>query len=255
MHFDPICPPCENPAKVPESQAFVILPRIFVADAEAVAKKSILESFARPADIARAELAPAELLFVPFWRVDVTVDGFYVGLTYATGTDGRLQWVLPTGGARHRDAVLAICARRLFPYRPPRQTVAPLLARGFGTVAPLTLRLEEMVPRSSAGRLEGTVLDADVSREDAEREAKDILLHAARPARALYAEHEARVRSTSFVHYPIVLVRYRYTGEASPEPGQEFHVGVSARSGKIVTSRHPSIVRALAAKFRRLLTL
>jgi hypothetical protein len=252
--FGPVCPPLASPVAPPEHEWFVVPPRVSVADCEAAANKAIRESFLRPADIGRAEIERARLLYVPFWRVDATVDGFYIGLTHGTTSAGR-SFVLPNGGAKHRDDVLAICARRLFPYQPPRFQVAPFLASGFGTVGSLQLRLEEMVPRSSHPLPEGSAIDADLTRAEAEREARELMLHAVRPTSALYSSYEPRVRSAVFVHYPIVLVRYRYQGEAAPQPGAEFHVGVSARTGKIVTSKHPSAVRALAAKFRRLLTL
>lgn len=63
-----------------------------------------------------------------------------------------------------------------------------------------------------------------------------------------------RSRSTTFCLYPLFRARYRYDGEARRHPGEECLVAVSARTDKIVMSKHASAVRAGLTKLRKLLS-
>ena len=49
------------------------------------------------------------------------------------------------------------------------------------------------------------------AREQAEREAKQIIVRAVAPSNALYSKYEPTVRSSHFVLYPVYFTRYRYT--------------------------------------------
>ncbi len=218
------------------------------------AREAILGGVLRPYDIDQAAITTATLVHVPFWRVHATVDGFHVGLHVATNESGGIKWVLPTGGARHRDAVLLITARRHFPFEPTMMQVAgsALLLNG-GALRTFQIGPEEMVPRASHAIVTGEVVQPDVTRAMAEREAMDRILRAVQPSSALYAKYEPKVRSVAFCHYPLYIVRYTYAGHARRNAGEAFHVVVSGRSGKIVGAKHPSAVRALARKFRQLL--
>jgi hypothetical protein len=248
----PICQPLSSPVIVPAEEAFVVPLAIRPEDAAKTAREAILGSFLRPYDIQQAEVSPVALVHLPFWRVEASVSGFHLGLDVATNEQGGIKWVLPTGGARHRDAILLVTARRNFPYE-------PLMIRVPGVVAfqrvlhPFEINLEEMVPRASHTIAEGEVVEPDVTRAMAEREAMDRILRAVRPASALYANYKPEVRGAAFCHYPLYIIRYGYDGHAKRDAGEAFYVTISGRSGKIVGSRHPSAARALARKFRRFL--
>lgn len=254
---NPICSPLASPAPVSPEEAFVVPLAIDAAAADRAAKDAILESFWRPEDISQASIDPAALVFLPFWRASVSVDGFHLGLTHTTKQDGSIGWVLPTGGARHRDADLLVTARRNFPFLPVLMQAPGLLGsdRGVPMFRAFAIEAAEFVPRASHPIKEGEIVDPDVTREAAEREAKDRILRAVMPSSALYAKYEPKVRAMALVHYPLYIVRYDYEGHARKNPGEAFHVIVSGKTGKIVGARHPSAVRALARKFRKLMTL
>jgi hypothetical protein len=245
-----VFPKLDSPVPVEPAEAFVA-PRILDdAHGAAEAKKAILGSLFRPTDIEQAEIDGARFMYVPFWRIDVGVDGFHIGLTRVTIGNGRTQLPLPTGGARHKDAVLMVCARRLFPY----ELKVPSWLSGLASqVEPFAVNPGELALRSTVTMTE-EVVDADVTRIDAERDAARVMLRLVQPSSALYAKYEPVIRSTTFCHYPVFYVRYQYEGEARRHPGENLFVVVSARTGKPIAARHPSAMRAAAAKFRRLLT-
>ncbi|MFT3776117.1 MAG: hypothetical protein QM820_63045 [Minicystis sp.] len=62
---------------------------------------------------------------------------------------------------------------------------------------------------------------------------------------------ELTVHAVHFVRVPIWLSRYRYQGVAAPEGG-DFHVGVSALDGAVITAHHPPKLRAGVAKLKGL---
>lgn len=233
-----------------------VLPaEVFVAPAtleagqgrEAV-QRAVKEGILKPSDIDGAELADPVLLYVPFWRVAVTVDGFHIGLTTATARSGR-SIPIPTGGARHKDGVVMICARTLVPYEPK-------LPSFFGKIAgapPLELGLNELVPVPGA-LAAGEIVDADVDQARAEAIASSMLLRAVSPSSALYAKYEPKIHASTFCLYPLYYARYRYEGEARRHAGEEFFVAVSGRTGEVVAAKHPSAVRAVTTKLRKLLS-
>lgn len=251
----PICQPLPSPVVVPDEEAFVVPLAIREEQATKAAHEEIVGSFFRPYDIDQAAPAPAVLVYLPFWRVHATVSGFHLGLDIVTNETGGIKWVLPTGAARHRDAILLVTARRHFPYEPLMMEVPSSVSFQGGRLAlhPFQINVEEMVPRASHVILRGEIIQPEVTREMAEREAKDRILRAVQPASALYAKYESEVRSAAFCHYPLYVVRYGYDGHAKRHIGEAFYVTLSGRSGKVVGARHPSAVRALARKFRRFL--
>ena len=58
----------------------------------------------------------------------------------------------------------------------------------------------------------------------------------------------------TFVLYPLYYAPYRYSGESRRHEGEELFVAVSGRTGEVVAARHPSAVRAMATKLRKLLS-
>ncbi|HEV8322843.1 MAG TPA: hypothetical protein VG389_14610 [Myxococcota bacterium] len=237
--FGPFASPAAVPIDVPEEERFVVPLSVPRDDGERIAREAIRGGFFRPADIDGAVLAPLALVWAPYWRIDAGVEGFHVGLTHVGGGGprGRGSMVLPTGGFRHRDEVLLVPARRFL---------------AFDTARELVIRVEEMVARAQHPIAEGEVVEPDVTRLQAEEEAKRRLRQRVQPSSALYARYEAQVRSAALVHYPLWLARYRYRGQATSDLAPvECHVAVSGRSGEIVSARHPSAWRAAFGKVKR----
>jgi hypothetical protein len=63
---------------------------------------------------------------------------------------------------------------------------------------------------------------------------------------------ETDVRSVALVQYPLMIVRYRYEGEAKADLAPEdCHVAISGRTGKIVSEKHPSALRSIGTKLKK----
>jgi hypothetical protein len=242
--------------KVPQP---VVPPEVFVVPAtldavrgnEAV-QRAVKGGLLKPSDIAGADLGTPSLLYVPFWRVAVTVDGFHIGLsTVQSGSSGRTI-PIPTGGARHKDGIVMVCARTVVPYEAK-------LPSFFGKIAgapPLEVGMNELVPapNAAAALAAGEVVDADIDRARAESIASGMLLRAISPTHAIYSKYEPKIHASTFCLYPLYYARYRYEGEARRHAGEEFFVAVSGRTGEIVAAKDPSAVRAMATKLRKLLS-
>jgi hypothetical protein len=232
---------------VSPAEVFVVPASVHPARAREAVERAVHRGWFRPADAAEAaDIDTAELLFVPFWRVSVSVDGFHVGLNTFVGGRGRMI-PIPTGGARHRDADVMICGRTIVPY-PPR------VSSGLGSIRPLEVGLAELVPLADAGDAlsAGSVVDADLDREKAERIASQILVRATQPGDAIYAKYVPEIRSATFCLYPLYYAPYRYAGEANPKQAAGYFVMISGRTGALLAAKHPSGGRALLGKVRRL---
>ena len=245
-------PKLDAPVVVADSERFALAPILEAANGEAEARKAIQSGVFRPSDIRDAEISRAALLLVPFWRVDVSVDGFHIGLSSTQTSNGRVSIPIPTGGARHKDAVLMICARSAFPYE---AKVPGFLSGIASSSSPLEVSPGELGLWSALKvPPEAEVLDADVGKEDAKRYGGRAVMRAVMPGNALYSNYQPDVRSIVFCHYPLYYVRYRYEGEARRHVGEDFFVAISARTGKIIAAKHPSAMRSATAKIRRLLS-
>lgn len=241
-------PNLTNP--VVPAEIFVVPASVHETRAREAVERAVRDGWLRPADAGEAaEIDAAELCFVPFWRVSVTVDGFHVGLAPITGSRGGII-PIPTGGARHRDADVLICARTIVPYEPR----LPSFFGQMGGIPALEVALSELVPVANAGDAlqAGPVVDADVDREKAEKLAALLVMRAVRPKHAIYAKYEPEIRSATFCLYPLYYARYRYGGEANPKLAEGFFVTISGRTGALVAAKHPSGARALAGRVRRL---
>jgi hypothetical protein len=231
--FGPIVPKTK-PIDVPQSEIFLALPTITEAQAAKVIAEE-LDGFFRPTDLAAAERAPLALYHLPIWRVEASVDGFHVGVSrHGAGLGG----LTPTGGGVDREATLLVVARRHFPFDP---------------TAKLTIDRAELMPRAALrAPRPGDLLAADIPRAEAEREACDRLRRSVQAQSALFSKYDTRVRGATLCQYPIWVQRYRYRGEASDGLAtDECHIAVSARSGKVVSARHPSAMRSVAAKIKK----
>lgn len=214
-------------------------------------QRAVRDGILKPSDIEGAHLEDATLLYVPFWRIAVTVDGFHIGVGSISSGNNR-SIPVPTGGARHKDGVVMICARTLVPYEAK-------LPSFFGKIAgapPLEIGTNELVtaPNAQDALAAGEVVDADIDRARAEAIASGMLVRAVSPTSAIYAKYEPKIHSSTFCLYPMYYARYRYEGEARRHASEEFFVAVSGRTGEIVAAKHPSAVRAVANKLRKLLS-
>jgi hypothetical protein len=236
--FGPVAPPPGASVLVAPGEAFVVPAKLTADDATRRTREAIQAGFLRPADSHTADLEVAQLVWFPVWRVEVSADAFYVGLTGQSDARGRLRQVLPTGGTRHLDRVELVGARKLIPY-----DVTPALQ----------LPLDRMKSRGEHPMLEGEELAPDVSRDEAVAEASARARREVQPARAIYRNVEVRVRSTALCHVPVWLRRYQYQGEAARGGElQECHVALAAWDGAVLSARHPSAMWAIAGRVKRL---
>lgn len=237
----PRMPPPRVEAKAPEGSTFLVQPTLSREAAQATAEAA-LRGVLRPRDMQVAQVAPLSLVYVPLWRVDVGVEVFHVGIQPSPGP--QLRWVLPTGGFRHRDDVVILPGRRFYPIDPTK-TQNPLVK--------VRLPIHELVPLDAPRAEEGAHwVEADVSAEEAAQDAAERVRRLIQPQGALYASFNVRVRSAALCHYPLWVLQYRYSGEAARGNVEECHVAVSARSGKVVSDRHPSVFWSMLGKARGL---
>jgi hypothetical protein len=234
--FGPIAPPPGEAIAVAPGEALLLPCRLTAEAGERRGREVIQEGLLRPADSHTADIEGAQLVWIPVWRVDLSADAFHVSVSPPVGS--RRAWPLPIGGTRQRDAVERVSARRLLPF-----DITPRLA----------LPLEALVAWSAAPAAEGEVLSPDLGRDEAVAEATARARRAVESPRAVYRDLSVRVRSVALCHVPVWLRRYRYTGEASP-PGEaeDGHVAISGWDGSVLSERHPSAMRALAGRVKRL---
>ena len=98
----------------------------------------------------------------------------------------------------------------------------------------------------------GEVVQPDVDRDEAERDACEAIRRSVQGGNALFSKFETRVRSAALVYYPVMLIRYHYSGSANDGAApDECHVAISGKSGKIVSEKHPSAWRSLGARVKK----
>ncbi len=246
-------PKLENPVSVAASQLFYVPAALDMQQGREAIEHAIKDSVLRPFDIAsntRIEhIAP---LWVPFWRLAVAVEGIHVGVeNVGMGSKGRTV-PIPTG-SRYKDAVLMICARKEFPYRPR----LPSLFGRVGGLPPLAVGARDLVVDPAPEMLEANgaeIVDADVSRDGAESIAVEVLLREVSPTHAIYEKFEPRIEESTFCLYPLYYARYSYSGEARRRPDEQLFVAVSGKTGEVVAATYPSAARSVAAKVRRFLS-
>lgn len=223
---------------------------------EGRARDAVRERLFRPADLDRAEESDVEALWVPLWRIEGSADGFGVGLTTRRGRRGpdvgvlggggkrpprapkgrRTAAVLPSGQFRHHDGVVHVLARSGYAIDPSAKVKLPL---------------SDLTPYSRDALADPAVLP-DVPRKDAEAVATHSLERRGRPNnQALFSTVDVRLRGALLCFYPLYVLRYRYDGEAVDGSGV-FFAAVSGTTGKVVASRHPSVVRSAGSRLRKL---
>ena len=247
-------PKLESPVIAAASQTYYVPARLDMQQGREAVEHAIKGSVLRPFDIAsNTEIEPVVPLWVPFWRFDVALEGFYFDVSnVSVGSKGRTV-PIPTGGGRYKDAVVMLCARTDFPYAPK----LPSLFRRVSGIHPLEVGAKELVAEPSLEMLQANdaeVVHADVTRDRAESIATELLLREVSPTHALYPTYEPRIEGGAFCLYPLYYARYTYSGEARRHPDEHLFVAVSGRTGEVVAATYPSAARSVAAKVRRFLS-
>lgn len=235
--FGPVAGPAARRVSVPDAERYTLRVALTAERAEALARARIQDGLRRPADMHTADIEAAHLVWIPLWRVDLSVDGRHLGLRALRDRSGGLRAVLPTGAEVHDRAVGIVLARTLLPVDPSGAVELPA---------------HELSPWSLAPPTQGEVIDADVPRDEAEHEVAQRLRRRSVPSRALFSDLEVKVRSAALVHLPVWLRRYRYEGHAARAGGEECHVALHAVTGEVVSERHPAAWRALAGRLQGL---
>lgn len=214
------------------TDVFVAPATLDAARGRAAVEHAVKDGFLKPIDIGAVDLEEPALLYVPFWSVDVSAEG-------------------------QKSGTVMICARTSVPYEPKLPSLFGAI--GSNATSPLNeVGMNDLFPVNAEAAREALagaeVVDADVDRARSEAIASGLLLHAASPTHAFYAKFEPKVRASTFSLYPVYYARYRYEGEARRHAGEDFYVAVSGRSGDVIAAKHPSAVRAMANKLRKLLS-
>lgn len=226
-------PPVTKPVIVPTGATSMVLATLDQAAGADAVRKAVTSGFLRPFDIARADITAPRPVWVPFWRVQLSVQGLTV--------DGS-----------HPKVPFVIAARRAFPF----VAKLPSLGSRLAGKTPFDMMPADTVPADMAVILENgaTILEADVDREDAILAAKDAFLSGIAPV-GLPDRYAPEIEGAAFVLYPVYYATYTYHGEARRDASdRDFFVAVSGRTGELLASTHPSPIRALAAKLRRALS-
>lgn len=252
---DRVFPALGTSAHQPGEPCFVVARRLDESAAGKIARREIFGRVLAPADIRQASATALDrirLIQIPFWRVEVSIDGFHVSVTSVPLGRGPVGLPLPRMSSKHRSGALMVSARNAFPYQ---LKVPSSLAHAVHVGIPaLEVAAADLVPEAAAdGREgEGEIVDCDIVREAAENAAQRAVLNAVEPASAIFSKYEPRVQAVTLVRYPIYYLRYRYDGEARRHAAEDCAVAVSARTGNLVAAKHPSGARAAVGKLRRL---
>jgi hypothetical protein len=251
----PLFPALGAAAHLPAAPWFVAARRLDEAAAGKSARAEIFGRVLAPADIRQARATALDrirLIQVPFWRVELSIDGFHVGFTGVRLGRGPVTVPVPLMSSKHRSGAVMVSARAAFPYqlKVPRSLSHHVLRGSALEVAAEELLPEPATPESQRG--EGEVVECDVTRAVAEDAAQRAVLNAVEPSSAIYSDYQPRVQVVTLVRYPIYYLRYRYEGEAARLGPEDCAVAISARTGKPVGARHPSGARAAVGKLRRL---
>jgi hypothetical protein len=223
-----------QPVAFDPARAFVVPASIGELAGKGRARDAVRARWLRPADLQRAKIAEPELVWLPLYRVEGTVDGFHLGLRGHASPRG--PRVLPTGGFTHHDGTVLVPARRGLTVDP---SGAAKIARG-------DLRPYEGAPPPDDARIV-----PDVAPAAAEEEAQLRLRRRGEPAAALYANVEVKIRAVDLVFLPLWVVRYHYAGEASEGAESEYHAAVSAHSGDVVSQRHPPLLGSVMSRVKQ----
>ena len=186
-------------------------------------------------------------MWVPFWRVEVAVEGWVVDHSSAAGAS-----TTSIDGVSERGAV-SLCARRGF------GTPAKEVRDATPHAAHVTLPPNALVPRASAEERDPWL--ASAPRSDADIDAPEAEAFARRHGKVGVTSEDTVLSSTKvtvaraqLVWALMAWVDYVYSGEAHPSGEGEFFVVLSAHDATVLAEDHPSKLRAVTARVRRLLS-
>jgi len=234
----------------PAAQATRVAPAVLERPrAEALVHDRVRGSALRPPDIAASRLDPIALLYLPFYRLRLAIDGFHVGLTGASVRVGGATIPIPSGGSRHDEHDVLACARREFPFP------ARLARLRFGAESPVaSVRLDQLVDVAQFDFTGAERVQPNVARQAAEDDAVRAVRRANEPrSGALFAQYDVRVKDVDLWLHPVYFTRYRYDGDARRQPQEDCFVAVCGRTGGVVAEHHPSALRSVVARARKLL--
>jgi hypothetical protein len=229
------------------------------------AEHRIFHRWTRPADGDRfTEVEPPKLVWVPYWRLAVSLSGKMV-VSYR-GSEARPEgWIVE----HHEDGlsqggVAAIPVEGLTGYAMLCARTDIALASFFQLTTvdapPWHVRADELVAFDDAAAILGPqphLVDADVTPGMVHGRARRLCideLELGQRNRTLWKPPTVEPVITHFVYVPHYWVSYAYSGEASPDRSRGFYVAVHGRSGNLVGEQHPSKLRAVAGRIRRLLS-
>lgn len=239
----PVFPPIL--ARVRPSKQWVLPTKLDEPRARAAALLQATHGLTRPSDApARVRLTGATAFWVPFWRVAVEVDGWVVDRsTKGNETSTRLD-----GGSRRE--VFVVCARRGFgqPEKDRaraslRQTLQDLPANAF-------------VPRTDDDPwlATATCVDADVDAPEVESVVHKLAKNRLNSNDTVFSMTKSTVQTTDFLWQLVWWVDFLYSGEAHPGGEGEFFVALAGHDDAVLEEAHPSALRAVTARVRKVLS-
>lgn len=228
---------------------------------------AVFRRWLRPSDAREAtRFEPLERLWIPYWRVESRLDGEYA---YVYGqrfgrdrhsvvekrVDGRTVGGIGYVSFAGDKAFTLVCARREAPFSSPSVTESEVLGEGVPT---WHLEPSDLWPIDRASELfeeHAVLVDADLDEDRACLEARRSILARTGPDEPAVVLRKPTITlvGAAFVYLPCYYAPYRYAGEATPAGGS-FLVVLSGRTGTVWRHDHPSSVRAMAARVRRLLS-
>lgn len=255
---EPLCPALDRPAAIDRDDLHVVQNRIGADRVALLARDKVRRGVLRPDDIHAAEIEPPRLAYVPFWRLELAVDGMHVAVPLSVATKNNRAIPIPLPGYRHRESITLVCARRLFPYPPNHVERTRGVVLGSSTTHGgwhgIEIQPHDMRPLSSLEALEGEVVEPDMTKAEAAHEAGKRVQWDAQPSTAIFASYEHELRAAACCYFPLHVVRYAYEGHAAKHPGEVYWVTVSGLDGNVVGGKHPSAVRSVARKIRKWIT-
>jgi hypothetical protein len=245
-------PALESPYRDPKRYFFE--PTVSVERARELADKRIRGRWTRPADgHLLTKTAAPRLVWVPYWRVAVGLRGrLLTSDIVVTANDIARTEAIPVDGV---SGYAMVCARS-----------APVLLSFFatceGNAPPWHVAADELKALDATAEPLGPgalVIDADVGPEGVHGMARGLcekgLTQMVPGGATLLRLPDIETVITHFVLVPHFWVSYEYRGEAARNATEGFFVALHGRSELIVGESHPSSVRAVVGRIRRLVGL
>lgn len=97
-------------------------------------------------------------------------------------------------------------------------------------------------------------VDADVDAPEVEAAVQKLAKNRSKSPDTVISVAKCTVQTTDFLWQLVWWVDYRYSGEAHPGGEGEFFVALSAHDDTVVDELHPSAMRAVTARVRKVLS-